>query len=402
MVPSTKILILSSTFLPTVGGLQYELKWFLDNLDQRLRSQERIHVHFVYPNEASEPYARFDNISTHDLGLHDLRRQTVARAIVRLGKILKNVDPDVVHCHAILPDGLWVSLARQLFRTRTKVIVTSHGDDIVWLPEISYGRRAAYRSRLLSRHVARRVAAHVLPSRALSDFAIDAGVPRSSIAVIPNGIPVGNDYDFEQDAPPSASHGDQDSIPSRQRDGLDILSFSKADAVKNLDALVDAFDLARHDIGDSKLLLTCQGPPARRIVQLVERKGLREHVIFVGEVTGQAKRSYLRACDVYCMTSHFENFPISILEAMKFQAAVLATRVGGIPELVEDERNGLLTSPGDVQGIASALVRLYRDSNLRSRLIENASQTVEKYSISRIVEEYLSLYERVGNDDTTR
>lgn len=399
-MPLTKILILSSTFLPTVGGLQYELKWFLDNLDRRLRSQERIHVHFVYPNEASEPYARFDNISTHDLQLHDLRKQTAARAILRLGNILKNVEPDVVHCHAILPDGLWVSLARQLFRARTKVIATSHGDDIVRLPEISYGRRASYRSRLLSRHVARRVSAHVSPSRALMDFALDAGVPRNSIAVIPNGIPVGNDYDFEQDAPHSASHDEHDAIPSTQRDGLNILSFSKADAVKNLDALVDAFDLARRDIGDSKLLLTCQGPPASRIVQLVERKGLREHVIFVGEITGQAKQSYLRACDVYCMTSHFENFPISILEAMKFQAAVLATRVGGIPELVEDERNGLLTSPADVPGIASALVRLYRDPSLRNRLIENASQTVENYSISRIVEEYLSLYERVGNDTT--
>lgn len=401
-MPPIEVLILSSTFLPTVGGLQYELKWFLDNLDRRLRSQERIHVHFVYPNEASEPYARFDNISTHDLRLHDLRKQTAARAIVRLGNILKDVDPDVVHCHAILPDGLWISLARQLFRSRTKVIATSHGDDIVWLPEISYGRRAAYRSRLLSRYVARRVSAHVLPSRALMDFALDAGVPRNSIAVIPNGIPVGNDYDFEQDAPHSASHDEHDAIPSPQRDGLNILSFSKADAVKNLDALVDAFDLARRDIGDSKLLLTCQGPPAGRIVQLVERKGLREHVIFVGELTGQAKQAYLRASDVYCMTSHFENFPISILEAMKFQAAVVATRVGGIPELVEDERNGLLTSPADVQGIASALVRLYRDSNLRNRLVENASQTVEKYSISRTIEEYLSLYERVGNDDTSR
>lgn len=400
-MPSTKVLILTTTFLPTVGGLQYELKWFLDNLDRQLRDRKGIHVHFIYPNQESEPSARFDNISTHDLRLVDHRKQTVASAVVRLGRLLKKIEPDIVHCHAVLPDGLWVSLARQLSRTRTKVIVTSHGDDIAWLPEISYGRRNAYRSRLLAKHVAKRLSAHVLPSRALTDFALDAGARRSSIAVIPNGIPIGNDYDFEQDASSPQSRDDHDAATSHRRDGLDILSFSKADAVKNLDALVEAFALAKRNIGDSKLILTCHGHPARRIAQLVERKGLREHVLFIGEVTGQAKRSHLRACDVYCLTSHFENYPISILEAMKFQAAVLATRVGGIPEIVEDGTNGLLTSPTDVPGIASALVRLYRDPGLRSRLIENASQTVEKHSISRVVEEYLNLYERVGNDANT-
>lgn len=401
-MPSIKVLILTTTFLPTVGGLQYELKWFLDNLDRRLRDHKGIRVHFIYPNQESEPCARFDNISTHDLRLVDLRKQAVASAVIRLGRLLKKIEPDVVHCHAVLPDGLWVSLARQLSRTRTKVIVTSHGDDIAWLPEISYGRRISYRSRVLANHVARRLSTHVLPSRALTDFALDAGARRSSVAVIPNGIPVGDDYDFEQDAPHPTSPDDHATAPSHRREGLNILSFSKADTVKNLDALVEAFALARHNIGDSKLMLSCHGLPARRIAQLVERKGLREHVLFIGEVTGQAKRSYLLACDVYCITSHFENFPISILEAMKFQAAVLATRVGGIPEIVEDGTNGLLVSPTDVPGIASALVKLYRDPDLRSRLIENASQTVEKHSISQVVEEYLNLYERVKNDANTR
>ncbi len=401
-MPSIKVLILTTTFLPTVGGLQYELKWFLDNLDRRLRDRKGIHVHLIYPNQESEPCARFDNISTHDLRLVDLRKQAVASAVVRLGRLLKKIDPDVVHCHAVLPDGLWVSLARQLSRTRTKVIVTSHGDDIAWLPEISYGRRNSYRSRLLANHVAKRLSTHVLPSRALMDFALDAGTRRSSIAVIPNGIPVGDDYDFEQDTSHPTSPDDHDAAPSHRRDGLNILSFSKADTVKNLDAFVEAFALAKRNIGDSKLMLSCHGHPARRIAQLVERKGLREHVLFIGEVTGQAKRSYLLACDVYCITSHFENFPISILEAMKFQAAVLATRVGGIPEIVEDGTNGLLASPTDVPGIASALVRLYRDPGLRSRLIENASQTVKKHSISQVVEEYLNLYERVKNDANIR
>ena len=390
-----RVLILTSSFLPTVGGLQYELKWFLDNLDRRLGNDERTQAYFVYPNERSEPYARFENIATYDLRLRNLRKPTVAGMLMRLGAFLRKTRPDVVHCHSILPDGLWVLAASRIFRVRSKVVVTSHGQDIVSLPQWSYGARTRW-ARLLNSFVAGRVDMHVLPSEAMIVHARQAGTAKEKTAVIPNGIPVEDDHDFEKDAIVSSHDPRSLGLELSAGDGINILSLSSGREIKNLDALIEAFSRIRHRMGSSKLFLACHGASAERIVRLVGQKGLDPHVLFTGEIVGPVKEKYYRASHIYCNVSHFENFPLSLLEAMKYGAAVVASRVGGIPEFVEDGKNGLLTSPTDVDEIASALLRLYADTDLRKRLVENGLRTVKDHSISRTINEYVSLYRRVA------
>ena len=395
MTSSTRVLILTSSFLPTVGGLQYELKWFLDNLDRHLSGNADIQAHFVYPNASSEQYSRFDNIATYDLRLTDFHKSAIVCMIIRLGKLLRRIRPDIVHCHGVLPDGLWVLAASRMFRVRTRIIVTSHGQDVAWLPQWSYGRRQAKRSRILGRYVAKRISTHVLPSRALLDFVVENGTPRNHIEIIPNGVPIENDYDFEEDSIFYQSAPDASDIGLHQGGGINILSLSSARDIKNLGALIEAFALARRDLGGSKLLLACQGQSAERIIRLVNDKGLKQDVVFIGEITGPNKYAYFWSSDVFCLISHFENFPVSLLEAMKFETAILASRVGGIPEFVEDGKNGLLVSPTNIAEIALSLVRLYRDTKLRNRLVENGLQMVKRYSICRIVDEHIELYNRI-------
>ena len=395
-MPPIRVLILSSTFLPTVGGLQYELKWFLDNLDRQLAERDDVETHFAYPDDRSEPYSRFRNISTHDMQLNDSRIPRVARILVRLGRLIKRISPDVVHCHALAPDALWVFLAMRLVGVRAKVVVTSHGDDIVRLPQWSYGRQRSRWSKFLVAQVTHRLSTHIAVSRAMVEYAVNVGTPEERVVVIPNGIPVGDDYDFELHTasyPPVAS--ERDRVDIAEGGGIDILSLSSGRAVKNLDALVEAFAIARRDLGGSRLLLACHGPSSQPIVRSVEDKGMGSQVVFIGEVTGATKQSYFRNSDVYCLPSHFESFGLTLLEAMKFKTAILASDIGGISGLVEDKRNGLLVSPSDIRGMASALVRLYKDEELRRRLVENGSRTVQQYSISGIVEKHVSLYKRI-------
>lgn len=395
MMSSPKVLILTSSFLPTIGGIQFELKWFLDSLDRHLEEKGDIQAHFVYPNQDSEQYSCFENIATHDLGHYNRRRSSVVSMVIRLGKILRRIRPDVVHCHAVLPDGMWILLAARLFGVRTKVIVTSHGQDIVWLPDVPYGIRGSEKSKRLIRYVIRRIAAHVLVSSAMVQHAIDAGAPMERIRVIPNGIPIGDEYNFEEDDRFDLSAPNHGDLVARKGDGINILSLSSGRAMKNLDFLIEAFSLVRHEVGDSRLLLACVGPLAERIARLVQEKGLSQQVTFIGEVRGSTKHSYFRASDVYCLPSHFEPFGIVALEAMKYDAAVLASRCGGTSDFVNDGINGLLVSPRNVDEIASALVRLYKDTDLRNRLIENGQETVKRFSISRIVDEYIDLYRQV-------
>ena len=390
-----RIVILTSSFLPTVGGLQYELKWFLDNLDRRLGTDESIEAYFVYPNERSEFYTRFANIMACDLKLENLGKVAVARMVMRLGAFLRQTNPEVVHCHGLLPDGLWVLAACRVFRVQTKIVVTSHGQDIVSLPQWAYGVRTGL-ARSLGSYVAKRVDMHVLPSEAMIKHSTGFGVAKGKTAVIPNGIPLEDDLDFEKEkllVPGTSRYREVDLSGS---DGINILSLSGGRAIKNVDALVEAFSRIRSRMGSSKMLLACHGASAERIVRLVSEKGLEQHVLFTGEITGPVKEKYFRASQIYCNVSHFENFPLSLLEAMKYGSAVLASRVGGVPEFIKHEENGLLVSPTDVDDIASCLIRLYGDEDLRRRLVENGLQAVERYAISRVVDQYMGLYEGIG------
>ena len=388
-----KVLILCSSFLPTVGGAQYELKWFLDYFDRMGPSASGVELHFAYPNERSRPFARFDNIATHELNLQDRRAYSVARMIFRLGRILRDIRPDVVHCHGVLPTGAWAVLASRMFGIKTRIVATSHGDDIVSLPEYSYGSRTTARSRFFARLVTRRLARHILPSRAMTKFAIEAGTSKSRVAHIPNGIPVGDEFDFEIG---DASVSTEDSQLNRNGTGLNILCLSSARRIKNLDSLIEAFSLAKDQLGDSKLLITCTD---ERIIRLVKDRGLSDFVEFIGEVTGPLKHAYFRKSDVLCVVSHFESFSLTALEGMKHGCAVVAREVGGIPEFIEHEHSGLLLSSGDPSHIASALVKLMKDWQLRSRLIERGRKTVQCYSMSRIVAEHLELYRTLVAQD---
>ena len=183
------------------------------------------------------------------------------------------------------------------------------------------------------------------------------------------------------------------SLPtSRGGKGIDILCLSSGRRIKDLDSLIEAFALSREELGDSRLLLTCTD---KRVANLVRDKGLTSHVEFIGEVTGLVKHAYYRNSDVLCVVSHFESFSLTALEALKYGCAVVATRVGGIPEFIEHEFNGLLVSNGNPNQISAALVRLAKDVQLRHRLVNHGYTTVPRYSMSRMVGEHLEMYESI-------
>ena len=390
----TRVMIFSSSFLPKAGGLQYELKWFLDSLDRWVLDQDEFEFNFIFPGKKSLEFTKFENIETFELGYDEFERRgltTTFRTILNLRKIISRSKPQIIHCQAVLPDAGWVYLAILGLRKRPKIIVTSHGQDIVLFPEFDYGARRRRRTDKIIKFIARRISAHVLPSAALERFADEIGVDRDKRTVIPNGLPMGDEPDFEY----SRRNSDLESNltdESDDRKGLRFLSLSSGRPIKNLDVLVEAFALALPALDDSRLLLACVGPHAVHIRELVEKLGITGAVDFIGEVRGQEKLEIFRSSDVYCQVSHFENSPVSLLESMKFGTAVIASNVGGVPEMIEHERNGLLVDQNDISSVATALTRMVEDRTLRDSLVENGRSVVEMHSMSRTIERYAEVY----------
>ena len=116
-------------------------------------------------------------------------------------------------------------------------------------------------------------------------------------------------------------------------------------------------------------------------------------VSYVGPLRGDAKGDLLRASHVYVQPSHHEGMPLSILEAMAQALPIVATRVGAVPEVLKDGREGILVSPRKPGMLADAMRRLIVDRTLRRRMAKAAhTLAVERFSLDRFRREILTLY----------
>lgn len=226
--------------------------------------------------------------------------------------------------------------------------------------------RGGTRVRLLRKardRALRRVDHLVCPSGYLAALAVGWGVPRERVTVLPNAAPP---------LPPLPGRDE-----ARERLGVDgaVLAFAgRITKQKSLGVALDA--LAR--VEDVSLLVAGDGPDLPEVRLRAAQLDLDGRVRFLGPLGRDEVLELFRAADASLLTSSWENFPHTVVEALAVGTPVIATRVGGVPELVRDEENGLLVPPGDVDAVASAVRRLIGEPGLRDRLAAAAARSVEE------------------------
>lgn len=164
-----------------------------------------------------------------------------------------------------------------------------------------------------------------------------------------------------------------------------VLTVAKLFPRKGLDVLLRAIRKLRHLPPGYQFIIAGDGPEEAELKQLASRLGLETVVTLTGSVKRENIPALLRECEFFVLPSRSEPFGIVVLEAMAFGKAVIATRVGGIPEFVTDSSNGLLVPPEDSDALADRIQLLLDDETLRHRLGRNALETVESRYDRRIV-----------------
>ena len=147
---------------------------------------------------------------------------------------------------------------------------------------------------------------------------------------------------------------------------------------KGIFDLIDAVAARRRDLSGARFVICGQGSGDSDLRALVTRLGLQEMVELRGWVAGEAKVAAIRDADVFVLPSHAEGMPNSLIEAMAAGLAVIATPVGGIPEIVRNRDLGRVFPPGNVSALGECLVELCQDEIERRRLGENAARFVEQ------------------------
>lgn len=163
---------------------------------------------------------------------------------------------------------------------------------------------------------------------------------------------------------------------------------------KGLDTLLEAFKLVASENREAYLLLLGKGPLGDRLKDKAGSLGISDNVCFKGNVANV--HEYLNSADIFVFPSFREGMPNSLLEAMACGLPVIASGIGGIVDIVEDGKSGILFEPGDVSGLAAGIIKLLNDDRLRQGLgVEARKRIVERFSIDRVADEYIKLYEEL-------
>ena len=160
--------------------------------------------------------------------------------------------------------------------------------------------------------------------------------------------------------------------------GSQLLFVGRLAGVKGLPILLDALAQLKQRRPDIHLNVAGDGPDRARLEAQARRLGVAENVTFLGYRSQQQVRELLAGTDVFVMTSFAEGVPVVLMEAMAAQVAVVATRIAGIPELVDDGVSGFLVPPGDSQSVVQRVDQLLADADLRNQFGTSGRRKVEQ------------------------
>jgi teichuronic acid biosynthesis glycosyltransferase TuaC len=277
-------------------------------------------------------------------------------------------DFDLIDAHYFYPDGVAaVRLGAALGRP---VVVTARGTDVTWIPRYGRCRRQIQRA-------AESAAAIVTVSQALKETLAALGVNPGKITVLRNGV------DLER-------FGPRDRTAIRARLGLQgpvWLTVGNLIELKGVDIAVEA--LAR--VPDNTLLIAGAGPEEHKLRRLVERLGLVARVRFLGAVPQTELCSYYNAADALVLASSREGMPNVVLEAMACGTPVVATPVGGVPELITTPEGGELMRERSPE----ALVRAWTTLQERKPDRVATRKFAERLGWQSVIEAQCALYARV-------
>jgi L-malate glycosyltransferase len=285
---------------------------------------------------------------------------------------------DLLHVHYAVPNAVSAVLAREILRPQPiKVVTTLHGTDITLVGnDPSFLETTRYS---IDHSDGVTAVSESLRRATLEQFGI-----QRPIEVVPNFI------DPERFERVRGQEGARRWAKPGERILVHISNFRP---LKRLGDVVDVFLRVRREF-PARLLLVGDGPDRAKIEARCRQCEDGGGIVFIGNLP--VVEEVLQNADLFLLPSETESFGLAALEALACEVPVVASRVGGLPEVVREGENGFLLPVGDVEGMASAALRLLRDDALHRRFKAAARRwAVAEFAQDQVVARYRALYERV-------
>ena len=363
------------------GGM-YGAEAVILNLSRTLNEASHQSILGVFSN-SSQPNlqlherAQKEDIESHLIACNGQIDRSVPQAIRELAR---RTGADVVHAHGYKAD-VYAYLAMR--NSSTPTVSTCHtwydNDLVVRL----YG--------MLDRLVLRGYSGIVAVSNDVRQRLLGSGVSERKIRIIRNGIDL---RPFQTNSLSQQAHNGTDRP-------LSVGLVGRLSQEKGVDLFLRAAAEVLLELPHTRFFVVGDGPDRAKLEALIETLGIRASSYLLGRRDDMP--AFYKSLDILVSASHQEGLPIALLEGMASGLPLVATAVGSVPALVQNDRTGILVPANNVNVLATAISSLIQKPKLRERLGTAAKTLIaEEYSASRMTSDYLSLYEDVALQRTRR
>ncbi|MCB2205489.1 glycosyltransferase family 4 protein [bacterium] len=375
------ILLLTSDFLPNIGGMATHA---LELARAHVMNGHTLHlVHPVY-GAGENNIEEMEGFTVHNLFID--RSTPRIKHLVYIRRVREYIRQlhamhrfDVLHWHDLTPN-CWTTWT---LRRDIPLVWTNHTSNYLEMFETSGGRRKIH---LFLGHAD----AIISPSRELYEKSTATGIAPARNFYIPNGVDAAK---FR----PGNSFGVIDKDYGLDPGRPVIICPRRLEPKNGVEYFIRAIPLVRAQHSDVQFLIVGGGFPEerKRFEDLLRESGELRDVFFTGNVPNTAMPKFYALSTIAALPSLMEATSISGLEAMASGLPLVGTRVGGIPEIIEDGESGILVDPRSPEQLAEQFVRLLQDDALRQRLGEGARSRVEQvFAWPEIARRTVDVYEK--------
>ncbi len=350
----------------------------VQNLVRGLRAYEDLQLQVVHCHSdiTASSTVEEDGVCVHYLAVSGRRvLPNTVTAIGKVGRLLRELRPDIVNAHA-------AHYAIAALRAGCPTLLTIHG--VVRREAEVYKSTLFDRLRFLLENAYEGYALrHVRDIVAISPYVLDEYRDRSNARM----------HRIDNPLPPEFFE-----LPNLEQAGR-LLYPGTIDERKNVLDLVRAMAIVREALPHARLRVagrTTNQAYYRQVQALIAAEQLRENVALVGLQDAEAMMEEYARSAVVVLASRQETAPMAVIEAMAAAKPVVATRVGGVPDLVEDGRSGYLVEIGDVTSFALRTIELLQNADLRLWMGQRARELAQRFRLENVASQYRQLYYHVA------
>jgi len=371
-----RILIVCNAYLPIIGGVEIAVHNIARRFQERQHSVEIVTAR-TYPHLPSKDIIQGISVTRIDFAPKS-RFQRLAgffKALWNSAGVVTRFQPDIVYIHFLAVHTLYFSILKMLMRF--PYVLSARGNDVLIFPQESRIMNLTLRFSL-------RVADAVVFN---SEFLCQAAMPliyniHAPIFIVGDGADLS---EFENDDKAVIRH------PF-------IFAMGRFVEKKGFDILIEAMSIINSSFPDLCLVLAGDGPERSKLEAMILAKGMTDRVLLTGFIGRDEIVRYLNGCELFVLPSRIEPVGIVNIEAMAARKAVVATRVGGVPDVIIDGHTGLLAEPTP-ESLAEKIIALLNDADSRARMGKAGRMRVEAhYTWEHIANQYLAIFEQVLKD----